>query len=89
MYALSASAKGGRKRNFTARAIRRSALNPTLILVVLIAAFLHAFWNAVVKGTADNTIFLGLIVLGYVITGLAIIALTLMPGWGAAPYILA
>ena len=30
-----------------------------------------------------------MIVLGYVITGLAIIALTLMPGWGAAPYILA
>jgi len=55
----------------------------------LAAAFLHAFWNALVKGSADKTIVLGLIALGHVVPGTAMAALAPLPGWDAAPYIIA
>ena len=61
----------------------------SLIFIVLIAAFLHAFWNALVKGSGDKTIVLGLIALGHMVPGIAIAALAPMPGWAAAPYIIA
>ena len=41
----------------------------SLIFIVLIAAFLHAFWNALVKGSGDKTIVLGLIALGHMVPG--------------------
>ncbi len=58
-----------------------------IALVVLFAAFLHAFWNAVVKGAADKTIMLGLITLGHVVPGLVIVALAAPPGWAIWPYL--
>jgi drug/metabolite transporter (DMT)-like permease len=61
----------------------------SLVLIVLTAAFLHAFWNALVKGSGDKTIVLGLIALGHVVPGIAIAALTPIPGWAAVPYIIA
>ena len=61
----------------------------SLVLIVLAAAFLHAFWNALVKGSADKTIVLGLIALGHVVPGIAMAALAPLPGWHAAPYIIA
>ena len=61
----------------------------SLVLIVLAAAFLHAFWNALVKGSADKTIVLGLIALGHVVPGIAMAALAPLPGWDAAPYIIA
>ena len=61
----------------------------SLIFIVLIAAFLHAFWNALVKGSGDKTIVLGLIALGHMVPGIAIAALAPLPGWDAAPYIIA
>jgi drug/metabolite transporter (DMT)-like permease len=61
----------------------------SLVLIVLAAAFLHAFWNALVKGSADKTIVLGLIALGHVVPGIAIAALAPLPGWAAVPYIIA
>ena len=61
----------------------------SLIFIVLIAAFLHAFWNALVKGSGDKTIVLGLIALGHMVPGITIAALAPLPGWDAAPYIIA
>jgi len=61
----------------------------SLVLIVLASAFLHAFWNALVKGSADKTIVLGLIALGHVVPGIIIATQAPLPGWAAAPYIIA
>jgi len=61
----------------------------TTVLIVLFAAFLHAFWNAVVKGAGDRTITLGLIALGHVIPGFALVWIFPLPGLGAVPYVIA
>ena len=57
--------------------------------IVLFAAFLHAFWNAVVKGAGDKTLVLGLIALGHVVPGIALVALAPAPDFASAPYIIA
>ena len=59
------------------------------VAIVLLAALLHAFWNAVVKGAGDKTIVLGLIALGHVVPGLVIVALVPPPGWIVWPYVVA
>lgn len=59
------------------------------VAIVLLAAMLHAFWNAVVKGAGDKTIVLGLIALGHVVPGLVIVALVPPPGWAVWPYVAA
>jgi drug/metabolite transporter (DMT)-like permease len=64
-------------------------MSVSLVLIVLAAAFLHAFWNALVKGSAEKTIVLGLIAMGHVVPGIAITALAPLPGWSAVPYIIA
>ena len=64
-------------------------MSVSLVLVVLAAAFLHAFWNALVKGSAEKTIVLGLIAMGHVVPGIAITALAPLPGWSSVPYIIA
>ena len=64
-------------------------MSSSLVLIVLTAAFLHAFWNALVKGSGDKTIVLGLIALGHVVPGVAITVLAPLPGWDALPYIIA
>ena len=64
-------------------------MSSSLVLIVLTAAFLHAFWNALVKGSGDKTIVLGLIALGHVVPGVAIAVLAPLPGWDALPYIIA
>ena len=38
--------------------------------LVLLAAGLHAIWNAVIKGTGDKTIAIGLVALGHMVLGL-------------------
>lgn len=58
-------------------------------LVVLSAALLHAVWNALVKGSADKAIVLGLISLGHVIPGLFIVAAVPLPPIETVPYIIA
>ncbi|PCH68162.1 MAG: hypothetical protein COC12_10500 [Rhodobacteraceae bacterium] len=60
-----------------------------IITIVLGAAFLHALWNAVVKGAGDKTIMLGLIALGHVVPGIVVVALVPSPGWAVWPYVLA
>lgn len=58
-------------------------------LFVLAAALLHAVWNALVKGSDDKAIVLGLISLGHVIPGLFIVASVPLPPIETVPYIIA
>jgi drug/metabolite transporter (DMT)-like permease len=60
-----------------------------LVAIVLSAALLHAFWNAVVKGARDKTIVLGMIALGHVVPGIAIVLIAPSPGWQIWPYVVA
>ena len=57
--------------------------------IVLMAAMLHALWNALVKGATDKTVILGLIALGHVVPGLAVVAIAPHPGWMIWPYVVA
>lgn len=57
--------------------------------IVLVAALLHALWNAVVKGAGDKTIVLGMIALGHVVPGVVVVALVPSPGWAIWPYVVA
>lgn len=60
-----------------------------VVAIVLGAALLHAFWNAVVKGADDKTVVLGLIALGHVVPGVGIVMLVPSPGWDTLPYLVA
>ena len=60
-----------------------------ICLLVLSAALLHAVWNALVKGSDDKAIVLGLISLGHVIPGLFIVMVVSLPPIESVPYIIA
>ena len=49
------------------------------VLLVLIAAVLHALWNALIKGAADRIIMMGLINVGHGVLGIFMIMLFLPP----------
>ncbi|MEP5090686.1 MAG: DMT family transporter [Paracoccaceae bacterium] len=55
----------------------------------MFAAFLHAFWNAVVKGAHDKTVVLGLIALGHVLPGVAMVITAPLPTAASVPFIIA
>ena len=57
--------------------------------LVLLAAALHAIWNAVIKGTGDKTIAIGLIALGHMVLGLIGAAILPLPDIKVIPFILA
>ncbi|MBZ8119560.1 DMT family transporter [Roseovarius sp. LXJ103] len=57
--------------------------------LVLFAAFLHALWNAIVKGAGDKAVMLGLIAFGHVIFGVVVLIFAGAPGAGAVPYLIA
>ncbi len=59
------------------------------LALVLTAAFLHAAWNAMIKGTGERTLVLGLISAGHVVVGLILIALYAPPAEASWPYIAA
>ncbi|WP_281855923.1 DMT family transporter [Litoreibacter halocynthiae] len=61
----------------------------SIFLIVIFAAFLHALWNAIVKGAGDRTIVLGLVAAGHVIPGFALLAFSAAPSSAAIPYIVA
>lgn len=63
-------------------------MSATTFAIVLFAAFLHAFWNAVVKGAHDKTIVLGLIALGHVLPGIAMVILAPLPTAASIPFII-
>ena len=60
-----------------------------IFLVVLFAAFLHALWNAIVKGAGDRTIVLGLVAVGHVVPGVALALYYGRPSVAAYPYVVA
>ena len=64
-------------------------MTTSITLLVLLAAFLHAFWNAVVRGAGDKTIALGLIALGHLVPGVLIAARAPLPNAEAIPYMVA
>ncbi len=57
--------------------------------LILCAAVLHAVWNALVKGSADRLLTLGLINLGHSLVGVVMIVLYLPPAREAWPFIAA
>ena len=61
---------------------------PELVLtLVLSAAFLHAFWNALVKGAADRTLMMGLVNVGHTVFGLVLILIFLPPARESWPFL--
>ena len=56
--------------------------------LVLLAAALHAIWNAVIKGTGDKTIAIGLVALGHMVLGLIGAAFFPFPDIKVIPFIL-
>ena len=57
--------------------------------LVLLAAALHAIWNAVIKGTGDKTIAIGLVALGHMFLGLIGAAILPLPDIKVIPFIIA
>lgn len=60
-----------------------------IFLIVLFAAFMHAVWNAVVKGATDRTISFGLVTLGHTLPAILIAPFVPLPTPSLWPYILA
>ena len=54
----------------------------TALYLVLGAAFLHAFWNALIKGSTDSTLVLGLISLAHAFVGAVMVILISAYGAG-------
>ena len=60
-----------------------------IFVIVLFAAFMHALWNAVVKGAADRTITFGLVSAGHTIPAVVMVPFVPLPDPGLLPYIAA
>ena len=56
--------------------------------LVLLAAALHAIWNAVIKGTGDKTIAIGLVALGHMVLGLIGATILPLPDIKVIPFII-
>lgn len=61
----------------------------SVLAIVLFAAFLHALWNALIKGAADKAAMLGLVALGHVGPGVVLVLLSEPAGLVIWPYVLA
>ncbi len=59
------------------------------ITLVLIAAFLHALWNALIKGAADRAVMMGLLNVGHGILGAAMVIAFLPPAIESWRFLLA
>ncbi|MCV6592425.1 MAG: DMT family transporter [Silicimonas sp.] len=59
-----------------------------VFLIVLFAAFLHALWNAIVKGAGDRSVILGLVAAGHVVPGLFMAVHYGAPAMAALPYVI-
>jgi len=60
-----------------------------VFIIVLVAAFMHAAWNAVVKGAADRTITFGLISTGHTLPALIVVPFLPLPDPQMIPFIIA
>ena len=61
----------------------------TVFIAVLGAAFLHASWNALVKGGTDKTLNLGAVILGHVPPALMVMPFVPLPALESLPYLFA
>ena len=59
-----------------------------VLLIVLLAAALHATWNALVKGASDKLISMTAVVLGHVPFALLALPFVPLPDAASIPYIL-
>ena len=64
-------------------------METTVFLIVLVAALLHATWNAVVKGGADKHLGMTAVVLGHIPISIVAILLVPLPDFASWPYFLA
>lgn len=64
-------------------------LSVEIFLIVIFAAFLHALWNAIVKGAGDRVAVLGLVALGHVVPGIGLAIYFGPPAAEAFPYVVA
>ena len=60
-----------------------------VILIALSAAFLHALWNAMVKGADNRALSIGLVSLGHFVPALPFFFILPSPDSAALPYIIA
>lgn len=64
-------------------------MSGTVFAVVLLAAALHAVWNALVKGGADKAAAMGAVILGQGAAGAALLPFATLPGVESWPWLLA
>jgi drug/metabolite transporter (DMT)-like permease len=64
-------------------------LDPGVVALVLLAALLHACWNAVVKSDSDRLVSMGLVMLAGALLGLAVVPFVPFPETVAWPYLAA
>jgi drug/metabolite transporter (DMT)-like permease len=64
-------------------------LDPGVVALVLLAALLHACWNAVVKSDSDRLVSMGLVMLAGALLGLAVVPFVPFPEAVAWPYLAA
>ena len=59
------------------------------VSLILCAAFLHAFWNSIVKGSGDRVLAMGFINAGHVAFGVVLVVLYLPPAVESWPFLVA
>lgn len=64
-------------------------MTATATLLALVAAVLHATWNAMVKGAHDRMVAMGLLGLGHMVPGIAVAGMVAAPSGDAIPFIIA
>jgi drug/metabolite transporter (DMT)-like permease len=64
-------------------------LDPSVVALVLVAALLHASWNAVVKSDSDRLVSMGLVMLAGTFLGLAVVPFVPFLEAAAWPYLIA
>ena len=57
--------------------------------MVLAAAFLHAVWNAIIKGSGDRALTMGLVNLGHGLFGAVLVVMFLAPAQASWPFLIA
>ena len=63
-------------------------MSATIFAIVLLAALLHAAWNALVKGGADKSVAMAAVVIGQGLFGLGAMAASPTPAADSLPYLL-
>ncbi|MGB1710813.1 MAG: hypothetical protein ACPHIV_07290 [Candidatus Puniceispirillaceae bacterium] len=59
-----------------------------IFIIVLLAAMMHAAWNAIIKGAADRTVTFGLVATGHMLPALVIAPFVPLPPPETVPYII-